>query len=169
MHRRAILATLCLPFLVGSGCGGKDTPTSSTATPSPTPSPVTATVTGVTAEGSNATAVPSSDRAYQWSTTFTVTLTQTTGVAATVRSLAANLQQSAGGIVITPPAGLAESYRFNVRAGTNQLAASGTLPIEFDFFYTLPNGGRQALITLTFNLVDANGSQVQVTAQVNVV
>lgn len=169
MHRRAILATLCLPLLTWSGCGGNDNPTSATASPSPTPSPVTVSVSSVTAEGSTATATPSSDGAYQWSTTFTVTLTQVSGVATTVRSLAAKLEQSAGGIVITPPAGLVEAYRFNVRAGTNQLAANGTLPIDFDFFYTLPNGGRQALITLTFNLVDANGNATQVTATVNVV
>jgi hypothetical protein len=156
-----------LPFL---GCGGDEsTNPSSTASPSPSPSPVTVTVSGVTASEDTAEAVRSSDSAYTWMATFTVTLTENTGVAATVRSLAANLQQSAGGIVITPPAGLAEQFRFNVRAGSNQLTPAGTLPIDFDFFYTLPNGGRQALITIAFNLVDANGNQIQVTAQVKVV
>ena len=154
--------------LVGalSGCGGSDT---TSATPSPTPSPVTATVSSVSADGVTVNATPSSDATYQWSATFAVTLTESAGVATTVRSLTASLQQSAGGIVITPPSPLAESYRFNVRAGTNQIAASGTLPIEFDFFYTLPNGGRQALVTVTFTLVDANGAQSQVVATVNIV
>lgn len=169
MHRRVTRAALPLTILLLNGCGNSSTSPSSTASPSPTPSPVTATVSGVTASGDTAVASPSPDGSYQWSTTFTVTLTETSGVAATVRSLSAALQQAAGGIVITPPSGLSEQYRFNVRAGTNALQGNGTLPIDFDFFYTLPNGGRQALVTVAFNLVDANGVQIQVTAQVKVV
>lgn len=170
MHRRVTRAALPLLVVMLNGCGGNDsTSPSSTASPSPSPSPVTATISGVTASENTAEAAPSPDAAYKWSATFTVTLTETAGVAATVRSLSANLQQAAGGIVITPPSGLAEQFRFNVRAGTNALPASGTLPLDFDFFYTLPNGGRQALITITFNLVDANGVQIQVPAQVKVI
>lgn len=170
MHPRVTRAIAVLLAVLLNGCGGDESTTpSSTASPSPSPSPVTVSVSGVTASEDTAEATPSSDRAYTWSAAFSVTLTETAGVAATVRSLTANLQQAAGGIVITPPAGLAEQYRFSVGAGTNQLAASGTLPIDFQFFYTLPNGGRQALVTVTFNLVDANGAQIQVTAQVKVV
>ena len=167
MQLRVAFVSLALVVSL-SGFGGNDTITT-TDTATPTPSPVTATVGGVSAEGSTATAVPSPDAAYQWSATFTVTLTETAGVATTVRSLAATLQQAAGGIIITPPSGLAESYRYNVRAGTNQLGANGTLPLDFDFFYTLPNGGRQALVTITFTLVNANGAQSQLVATVNVV
>lgn len=170
MQLRMTRAAAPLLVLLLNGCGGDEsTSPSGGASPSPSPSPVTVTVSGVTASGDTATATPSSDPAYTWSATFTVTLTETAGVAATVRSLAANLQQAAGGIVITPPAGLSEKFRFNVNAGTNALAASGTLPIDFEFFYTLPNGGRQAKITITFSLSDANGAQIQVTATVNVV
>jgi hypothetical protein len=158
-----------LVLLLG-GCGGDDstTPTSG-ASPSPSASPVTVAVSGVEASGDTATATPSSDSNYTWSARFTVTLTETAGVAATVRSLAANLQQAAGGIVITPPAGQSEKFRFNVNAGSNALPANGALPLEFEFFYTLPNGGRQALVTVTFNLVDANGAAIQVSTQVKVV
>jgi hypothetical protein len=161
------LLVAALPF---ASCND-DSPSTPTATtsPSPSPSPITATVSGVEASSDTAEAVRSNDSAYTWMTSFNVTLTESAGVAATVRSLAATLQQSAGGIVITPPAGLTEQYRFEVRAGSNQLTAAGTLPIDFTFYYTLPNGGRQALITLTFNLVDANGVQIQVTTQVKVV
>jgi ABC-type glycerol-3-phosphate transport system substrate-binding protein len=167
---RTTRAAATLLVLLLGACGGNDSTTpSSTASPSPSPSPVTVTVSGVTASGDTATATPSSDSAYTWAATFTVTLKETAGVAATVRSLSANLQQAAGGIVITPPTGLTEKFRFNVNAGTNTLAASGELPIDFQFFYTLPNGGRQALVTVTFNLVDTNGAQIQVSATVKVV
>jgi hypothetical protein len=151
------------------GCSKGSTSPTTTASPSPSPSPVTVTVSGVTASGDTATATPSPDSNYTWSATFTVTLKETAGVAATVRSLAANLQQAAGGIVITPPTGQSEKFRFNVNAGSNALPASSELPIDFQFFYTLPNGGRQALVTVTFNLVDTNGAQIQVTATVKVV
>ena len=158
-----------LVLLLG-GCGGDDSTTPTTgASPSPSASPVTVTVSGVQASGDTATATPSSDSNYTWSARFTVTLAETAGVAATVRSLAANLQQAAGGIVITPPAGQSEKFRFNVNAGSNALPANGSLPLEFEFFYTLPNGGRQALVTVTFNLVDANGASIQVSTQVKVV
>jgi hypothetical protein len=167
---RMTRAVAPLLALLLHGCGGDESTTPTTgASPSPSPSPVTVTVSGVTASGDTATATPSSDSRYTWSARFTVTLTETAGVAATVRSLAANLQQAAGGIVITPPTGQSESFRFEVNAGTNALAASSNLPLEFQFFYTLPNGGRQALVTVTFNLVDTNGAAIQVQAQVKVV
>lgn len=169
MQLRMTRAAVPVLVLLLNGCGGDESTSPTDATPSPSPSPVTVTVSGVTASGDTATATPSSDPAYTWSATFTVTLTETAGVAATVRSLAANLQQAAGGIVITPPAGLSEKFRFNVNAGTNALPASGALPLDFEFFYTLPNGGRQALVTVTFNLVDANGAQITVSTQVKVV
>lgn len=168
MQLRMTRAAAPLLVLLLNGCGG-DEATTPTSEPSPSASPVTVTVSGVTASGDTATARPSSDSAYTWSASFTVTLTETSGVAATVRSLAANLQQAAGGIVITPPAGQSEQFRFNVNAGTNALAASGTLPLDFEFFYTLPNGGRQAKITINFNLVDANGAQITVLTEVKVV
>lgn len=159
------LAVLLIVTL--AGCGGDDTTTIETASPTPS-TPVTATVGSVSADGVTVNATPSPDSNYSWAATFTVTLTESAGVATTVRSLSANLQQAAGGIIITPPSGLSESYRFNVRSGTNQLGANSTLPIEFDFFYTLPNGGRQALVTISFTMVDSNGSQSSVVATVNV-
>jgi len=170
LQLRTTRAVAPLLVLLLHGCGGDDSTTpSSGATPSPSPSPVTVTVSGVTASGDTATATPSSDSNYSWSARFTVTLTETAGTAATVKSLAANLQQAAGGIVITPPTGQSEKFRFEVNAGSNALPANGALPLDFQFFYTLPNGGRQALVTVTFNLNDANGAAIQVSATVKVV
>jgi len=166
---RTTRAVAPLLVLLLHGCGDDSTTPSSGASPSPSPSPVTVTVSGVTASGDTATASPSSDSGYTWSARFTVTLAETAGTAATVRSLAANLQQAAGGIVITPPTGQSEKFRFEVNAGTNALGANGSLPLDFQFFYTLPNGGRQALVTVTFNLNDANGAAIQVSATVKVV
>jgi len=159
--------TLILSALAAFACG--DDNSSSSTTPSSTTSPSTTTPAATaTATPDPSTAVGSSDRGYTWQATFTVTLTETAALVTTVKSLSATLQQAAGGIIITPPTGITETYRYQVRAGTNQIGANGTLPIEFDFFYTLPNGGRQALVTLTFNLTDSNGAGTTVTLQVKV-
>jgi hypothetical protein len=157
-----------LAILCSSGCG-KDTTTETvtSASTTSTTSTTSAAVTGV-ADVDPAVARPSSDTAYQWSTSFTVTLTETAGVATTIRSLSADLQQAAGGIVIVPPTGLDESFRFQVRASGNRLDAKGTTTVAFDFSYSLPNGGREALVTVTFNLTDDNGATAQVVIQVKV-
>ena len=110
----------------------------------------------------------SSDSQYQWETTFTVTLTETAGIAATAKSLSGDLQQAAAGIVITPLAGTDETFRMSPRATGNRIEASGTLSVDFDFFYTLPNGGHQALATITFNIVDDVGAQQVVTLEAKI-
>lgn len=162
MFRRMMAVIAPLALLSLSACGGDSNgsdvsgSTTSGATVSHTVSP------------DPAPATPSSDPNYQWHTSFTVTLTETAGVAATVRSLAADLQQAAGGIVITPPTGLDESFRFQVTASGNRLDAKGTIVVDFDFLYTLPNGGREALVTVSFNIVDDQGVQQTKTVQVKV-
>jgi hypothetical protein len=110
----------------------------------------------------------SSDSLYQWETTFTVTLTETAGVAATAMSLSGDLQQAAAGIVITPLAGTDETFRMSPRATGNRIEASGTLSVDFDFFYTLPNGGHQALATINFNMSDDVGAQHLVTVEAKI-
>ncbi len=162
IERRALILSALAAFACNDKSTSGPTDTSSPGTTTPATPPT------ATATPDPATAVGSSDRGYTWQATFAVTLTETAGLVTTVKSLSANLQQAAGGIIITPPSGITETYRYQVRAGTNQIGANATLPVEFDFFYTLPNGGRQALITLTFNMTDSNGAGTTVTLQVKV-
>ena len=162
IERRALILSALAAFACSDNSPSGSSGTTTTTTPAAA-SPATATATP-----DPATAVGSSDRNYTWQATFAVALTETAGLVTTVKSLSATLQQAAGGIIITPPTGITETYRYQVRAGTNQIGANATLPVEFDFFYTLPNGGRQALVTLTFNLVDSNGAGTTVTLQVKV-
>lgn len=163
IERRALILSALAAFACNDNSPNSATDTSSTGTTTTTATPATATATP-----DPASAVSSTDRAYTWQASFAVTLTETAALVTTVKSLSATLQQAAAGIIITPPTGITESFRYAVRAGTNQIPASGTLPIEFDFFYTLPNSGRQALVTLTFNLTDSNGAGTTVTLRVNV-
>ena len=78
-----------------------------------------------------------------------------------ITSLSYVLQQAAGGIIIIPPSGQGEIYQGVVSTPTNggpRVEGMGTNSIPFDFFYTLPDGGRGAVITITPNFRDDNGN-----------
>ena len=164
MRGRTTRVAAALAALSVGACGGSSsTGPSSTATPSPSNPP------SITLTPSAAPITASSDPGYQWSTSFTVTLTETAGVAVTIRSVSATLQQASGGIVVTPPAGLSEVYRYEVKSPGNRLAANGTLAIGFRFLYTLPQPGQEALVTITLSTFDDRGAAFPQTVQVKVV
>jgi len=145
-----------------AGACGDDTTTSPTETDT-TP---TATVTA-TANPDTVTASVSPDTAYKWTASFVATITNTNSSPLTVRSITADLQQSTGGIVITPIEGTDEAFRFDVRAPGNRIDLNGTMDIPFTFFYTLPNGGREAIITVAFAATTDAGGTGTVTTTVN--
>ena len=165
MFRRAMMVAAALAALSLGACGGSGTTTSPTASPTPTATPVVTIVTNPP----EAPITASTDPGYQWATSFSLTLTESAGVAVNIRSVNANLQQAAGGIVVTPPTGLAEAFRYEVKSPSNRLEASGTLTISFTFLYTLPQPGEEALVTVTLNLYDDSGNAHPQTVQVKVV
>jgi hypothetical protein len=95
------------------------------------------------------------------------TITNTNTSPLTIKSITADLQQSTAGIVITPIEGTDESYRFEVRAPGNRIDLNGTLDIPFTFYYTLPNGGREAIITVSFAATTDDGGTGTVTTTVS--
>jgi hypothetical protein len=163
-----------LPLLVAlvmSGCGSDTTTQSSTGSTSDSTGNTTTTDNAEitwSVSPDPAAAVVSSDSSYSWRTTFTVTLAEAKGVGVKILSLKADLQQAASGIVIEPPTGFDESFRFSVNAPGNRVEGNGTLAIGFTMFYTLPNGGKEALATVTFSVVDDKGSTATITATVKV-
>jgi len=157
-------AGVALAALAVGACGGNST-TSPTTTASPSPS----TAPAIALTPSAAPITTSTDPNYQWATSFTVTLVESAGVAVTIRSVSATLQQAAGGIIVTPPTGLAEVYRYEVKSPTNRLDANATLTIAFTFLYTLPQPGQEALVTITLNCYDDAGNPYPQTVQVKVV
>jgi len=165
MLRRTTRVAATLAALSLGACGGSNTTTSPTASPSPTTPPVVTIVTNP----SEAPITASTDPAFQWATSFSLTLTESAGVAVNIRSVSANLQQASGGIVVTPPAGLAEAFRYEVKSSSSRLAANGTITIGFTFLYTLPQPGQEALVTVTLNLYDDSGNAYPQTVRVNVV
>lgn len=164
MRGRTTRAVAVLLALSLSACGGSSTTSpSTTATPSPSNPPT------ITNTPSAAPVTVSPDPNYQWSTSFTVTMTESAGVAVTIRSISATVQQAAGGIVVTPPTGLSEVYRYEVKSPGNRLPANGTLTIGFTFLYTLPQPGNEALVTITLSCYDDSGNPYPQTVQVKVV
>jgi hypothetical protein len=143
-----------------AGCGSTATsPTTTTTT-------ATATVTLTTAPDTVSVAA-STDAAYAWSGSFVATISNTNASPITIKAITADLQQSSGGIVITPITGTDEAFRFNVRAPGNRVDVNGNMAIPFTFFYTLPNGGREALVSLSFSVITDAGASGSVTASVN--
>jgi len=152
---------LCALVLWISGCGTTateptdTTTTTATATVTATPSPDTVTV------------ARSPEAAYTWTGSFDLTVSNTNASPITIKSITADLQQASGGIVITPIAGTDEVFRFDVRAPFNRVDVNANMVIPFTFHYTLPNGGREALVSLSLTVTTDAGASGSVTASVN--
>ncbi len=169
MTRSRKLSLWALPALVlwMPGCGTTATsPTDATVAASPTPTPATSTVS-ITTTPSTVIVAPSVDTGYAWSGSFVATISNTNTSPITIRSITADLQQSSGGIVITPITGTDESFRYSVRAPGNRVDVNSTMAIPFTFFYSLPNGGREALVSLAFTVTTDTGASGSVTATVS--
>jgi hypothetical protein len=159
-RNRSLWALSALVLL--SGNCSKDTATSPTDTTTTT---ATATVTA-TATPDPVTVTTSADPVYTWSGSFAITIANTNASPITVKSITADLQQSSGGIVITPITGTDEAFRFDVRAPGNRVDVNGNMVIPFSFYYTLPNGGREALVSLSFSVTTDAGASGSVTTSV---
>jgi hypothetical protein len=149
-------------LLIFAGACGNDTTTTPTDT---TTTPAAATVTA-TGSPANVTVTASTDSGYTWNGSFSVAIANTNASPITIKSITADLQQASAGIVITPAAGTDETFRFDVRAPGNRVDVNGTLSIPFTFYYTLPNGGREALVSLAFTVTTDAGASGSVTANV---
>lgn len=157
---KATAASLLLLFL--AGCGSGETPTDA---PTPTPTPVIT----IVASPTEAAAGASADPGYQFAASYTLNLTETAGVAVTIRSVTANVQQSSAGVVVPPPAGTSVAFRYDVKSSGNRLPASGTAAMTLSFQYTLPQPGQEALTSVTFGFIDDVGGVYSQTVSVKVV
>jgi hypothetical protein len=92
--------------------------------------------------------------------TFPVTLTQVT----------VKVNQASGGIVTPPTTGDPERSDYVVtQASGNKFASANTsITMNVDVWYTMPSQQKEALITVTFNLIDTDGKAFAKTATINV-
>ncbi|MPZ21708.1 MAG: hypothetical protein GEV06_28030 [Luteitalea sp.] len=142
------------------------------------PVDVTAPGTVSARDGSNRSFViqrgddPSFDetRPYDWRVSFTVTMTLTDAAVneddwdmalpLKITASTVTVQQASGGIV-TPPTGT-EVVHFEqgpASVSGNLLSDVGaTVTQNFDIWYWLPNGGKEALITVSYTFTDDDGA-----------
>jgi hypothetical protein len=105
---------------------------------------------------------------YDYRTSFTVTIKENAGTALDITAIDLKVQQATGGIVITPSGGDQIYYKFNSSAVTNRINANGSADVGFDAWYDLPNGGREALVTVGFSFKDDDDNTYSDTLQVKV-
>jgi len=168
--RRAV--KILLPLLAAAWLGACNAPTSSTptleVTMSASPDPATASgPTGVTYKVTNADDSVTLYE-YDYRTSFTVTIQETSGMALNITALNLTIQQATGGIVITPSGGDQVYYKFTSSAPTNHINANGSAAVGFDVWYDLPNGGKEALVTVGFSFEDDDDNTYSDTLQVKV-
>lgn len=165
------IAGAALPLLAALALPACSAPTSSssldvTLTANPDPASASAS-SGVTYKVTNADSTTSTYE-YANRTSFTVTIKENAGMALDLTAVDLTVQQASGGIVITPSGGETVYFKFNSSASGNTLAKNGTASIGFDVWYTLPNGGREALSTVTIGFKDDDDSTYSETVKVRV-
>jgi hypothetical protein len=146
------LALAAAAVLLGSG--GCSSPTSSTnyfdVSYTVTPDPATAgESSGVQYKVTNADSTVSYYD-YSYRSHFVVTIREDAGYALDITAINLTIQQATGGIVISPSGGDQVYFKFTSQAVTNHVNARGTADVGFDVWYSLPNGGREALVTVSF-------------------
>jgi hypothetical protein len=86
-----------------------------------------------------------------------------------VTGTTATVSPASGGIVVPPPTGTQVYSEVVPFASGNRFNAVGdTVTITFDVYYHLPSGGKEALINLSFTLVDDDDNSFGETVQVRV-
>jgi hypothetical protein len=147
-------AWILVPLGAAAWLGGCSSPTSSsptfdvTLTASPDPASATAS-SGVQYKVTN----PDDTYSYydyKWRSHFTVTIQENAGMALDITQLNATVQQATGGIVIPPSGGDQVYFKFTSSAVVNHINKNGSADVGYDVWYTLPNGGREALVTVSF-------------------
>jgi ABC-type glycerol-3-phosphate transport system substrate-binding protein len=101
-------------------------------------------------------AVKSTDSNYTWQTTVTVTLTSGNSVGSTISAVSASVAESSGGIAIQ--GSTAPTYRTVVNSTSNRVEGNTTATFTVQMFYTLPNGGQEALVYVAVTITDDAGA-----------
>ena len=170
MNRLTATVILLLSVLWLSGCDKTTSTTSSAATFAVVP----ATATAVESSGKTFTILGDSthpDRiiTYPWQTSFTVSITETVGIGRKITGISIRVQQASNGVIVTPTGTDLEHYDYLSQVSNNYIAGKGTGTVAFGpVWYWLPNGGREAVVTMTFSFLDDNDSSFSESTTVSV-
>ena len=149
---------------------GSTTSTSAAATFSVVP----ATATAVASSGKTFTILGDSTHAdriitYPWQTSFTVSITETAGVGRKITGVTIKVQQATGGVIMVPTGTDQEHYDYLAQVANASIPAKGTGTVALNpVWYWLPNGGREAVVTMTFSFLDDNDSSFSESTTVSV-
>lgn len=138
MNREWKAAWALVPLLA-AGCGSNpvsDSP--SYVTQAVTPSPVTAQA--------------ATSGTYQYTASFTVTLSEQGGVGVTLTDVAATVYEVGDSGSYTAVDG--SNSMVSLTLPTNRIEANGTLVLPWTVAYTLPGGGRRAAVRVALSFVD---------------
>jgi hypothetical protein len=149
---RKSLVALAVFAMLGGGCG-KDDNDNGTGPSNATIALVTATA-NPDQVGAVATADPNFPFAIAWSTQ----VKESAGVAATVTQIAVVLVDTK--LILNGPSLSA--------IGSTSLPANGTLNFPLSLAYSLPGGGRLAVVSIIVDLTDSKGNRLQAAAQLRI-
>jgi hypothetical protein len=145
-----------LAGLLAAACGGPTAPSQ----PSPTPAPPRAAIVVSLEPGS---VVASSDPSRPWLARWTLVVTETGGsVGGSINAVNVSLRDPSSGA--KGGSGGFTGEEVAKAAGTNQVAAGGSLRIPESAAFVLPSGGRRVLVNAAVQLLDDSGSFVSGTA-----
>ena len=116
---------------------------------------------------------------YSFKTTFRVTITLNSNAASDdvdldfpeeITSISAKVEQASGGIVTPPTGGDSEHYDsvMSQASATKFSGINTSVAFTEDVWYSLPSGGKEALITVTVTMKDDGGSAFTKTVKVKV-
>jgi len=120
---------------------------------------------GLTTAPEPATAEASDDPEYAWMATFTATLAETGGVGAAINSVNATLSEVVDGTVVV--GGATPLVKLDVSTSASRVEPNGTVTIDVVVHYTLPAGGRQAVVDVVVRATDDWGYTLAATSRSN--
>ncbi len=166
MKKLSCVALLALAVIVLPSCGGKDSP-SAPSTPAPPPAPTRAVIT-VSIVPSPIVATATNDATFPLRAGWTTVITETAGLAANVNLVNVTNRDVTTGLEFnTLTYTVADVQR--ATGGANFIAARGTLNVPLSFVYRGSFGGRQLNSTITVQVIDGLGNQVNASATVPVI
>ncbi len=145
----------------------------------PSPATATASTDGRTYRVVRGNNQPDDILEYKYKTSFQVTLTVNSNATdddvdlefpVEITSIAAKVEQASGGIVTAPTGGEVEHFDsvISQTSGKTFGAVNGTVTFRVDVWYTLPSGGKEALITTTIACQDDDSQTFTKVVKVNV-
>ena len=119
------------------------------------PSPTTATVSSGRTYTITYDTKPNETYEYEFKTSFTVTLKNTTKVGVKISSMSVTVNQASGGIIVTPTSGETAHYDYTTQVSSNRVEGNGgTATVALEVWYTVPSHAREALLTASFSFLN---------------